>query len=208
MEVYNFEITVVLTGQATEWIFSWTNCCRNAQITTIQNIGGVGGYFFATLDNFNFTSNNSPEFNDPYKPLFCLRSSSTWSFHSTDIDGDSLVYSLVATLDNFICADSSFGTQPAYVAPYSPVNPIASSTPIFLNPINGVLGFTLSQLQSKIVAVQVDEYRNGVKVGCTRIDEQFTVLNGLTFPGTITGKVFNDLNNNQILAQVNRESKM
>ena len=68
-----YEGLVTLPVQCTDWTFSWTYCCRNAAITTINTPGASTFYIYATLDNTIVQCNNSPTFtNKPVPFIFII----------------------------------------------------------------------------------------------------------------------------------------
>ena len=96
----------------------------------------------------------------------------TLSPNGFDADGDVLRYSLIAARD----ADEFDPVQ--YAPGYSAANPLASSTPITINPNTGVISFTPSvSNQVAVIAIKVEEYRNGIKIGEITRDIQISVFN-------------------------------
>lgn len=157
-------------GCGNDWVLWWDLCCRNSSINTLNNSANQSTYIDTKLDNTLSPCNNSPVFlNDPIA-YYCINQNVIYNHGVTDPDGDSLVFSLVAPRD-------ANGVQVTYVSPYSPTNPIATSGGFNINPANGDITFTPSQVQTGVTAVLVQEYRNGVLIGSVVRDIQFTVLN-------------------------------
>jgi gliding motility-associated-like protein len=86
-----------------------------------------------------------------------------------DVDGDSLVFSLVS------CQEAP-GTNVSYAGGFSGANPLSTTGGVALDPVTGALSFTPSVAQVGVLCVRVEEYRNGVKIGEVVRDMQFTVL--------------------------------
>lgn len=189
IEVFEYSGTVVLPYASSNWHFVWFDCCRNVSSTIVQ----AGGFFCeAILDNLNYPSNSLPEFAPINTPYFCLNQLAVFSNAATDIDGDSIVYSLIAPRQN-----TSGGTIP-YNPPYSATNFISSSTPHLFDNTTGIAAFTPNLIQSGVMVVLASEYRNGVFIGSVMRDINVSSFNGIYTPNQISGNVFIDLNNDSL----------
>jgi len=117
--------------------------------------------------------------NDPVLFL-CQGQAFNYNHGAFDADGDSLAYSLVTPReDRFVDVN--------YFPPYSATNPIASSPALTLDAGTGALAMTPTQAgQVTILAVQVDEYRNGQLIGSIIRDLQVWVTSSCanTLPTT------------------------
>lgn len=204
IEEYVYEAIILLPGQAPDWIFSWADCCRNAAITTLQP---NGMYISCTLDNVTAPTNSSPSFLNLAYTRFCVGNQFFYDQGATDIDGDSLVFSLVTAEDGgFGCPNTPFPNT--YIAPYSPTNPLASSIPITINSTTGVVNFIPSQVQVAVICVLVREYRNGVLIGQVKRDIQINIVAQCNqiFPSFVNniltaggGQILAGCNDNQII---------
>jgi Secretion system C-terminal sorting domain/Domain of unknown function DUF11 len=189
IEMLEFNGTVVLPYASSNWHFVWIDCCRNISSTLLQS----GGFFCeAILDNLNYPSNSLPDFNPINTPYFCINQLAVFSNSATDIDGDSIVYSLIPPREN-----TSIGNI-NYNIPYSATNFISSSTPHFFDNTTGIAAFTPSLIQGGVMVVLASEYRNGVLIGSVMRDIHVATLNGVYTPNLISGHVFIDLNNDSI----------
>jgi len=159
--------TITLPAACTDWMFSYGICCRNCAITTIQNpcANSTELYVEALLNNLNAPCNNSPAFTATPIAFACIGQNFNYTQGIVDPDGDSLVCELITPKINAT-------TNITYIAPASTTSPIASSTPLTVNPTTGNLNFTPSQIQIGILAIRVKEYRNGVQIGSTIRDMQ------------------------------------
>jgi len=165
-----YEGIVTLPMQCTDWSFSYTLCCRNAAITTISSPGSNTFYIYATLNNTISPCNSSPTFSNKPVPFACLGQQLCFNHGAVDPDGDSLAYSLV-TPKQTLTSDVS------YFAPYNATNPLNSFPATQFNSQTGDICFSPQQLQVTVMAVLVQEYRNGVLIGSVVRDIQVTVLN-------------------------------
>jgi hypothetical protein len=59
--------------------------------------------------------------------------------------------------------------------PFSYLNFINSSTPIAIDSSNGTLSFTPSNIETSVYSIRVDEYRNGVKIGSIKRQEEILI---------------------------------
>ncbi len=175
-----YEGIVTLPMQCTDWQFSYSLCCRNAAITTISNPGSNTFYVYASLNNVASTNNSSPVFSNKPVPFACLGQQLCFNHGAVDVDGDSLVYSLVNP-------KQTATSNVAYIAPYNAINPLNSSPALQFNTATGDICFTPQQLQVTVMAVLVKEYRNGVLIGSVVRDIQVTVLNCNNSLPSLTG---------------------
>lgn len=160
---------VTLPMACSDWVFSFNLCCRNAAINTIQNPSGQNIYVEAQLNNLNFPCNNSPTFSNRPIPFVCVGQNYCFNHGATDVDGDSLVYSLVAPA-------TGPGTYVSYVPPYSAQQPLVSNPAVQFNPANGDICMTPTQLEVTVMAVRVEEWRNGIFVGSVTRDIQLRTI--------------------------------
>jgi len=169
IQEYIYQGVVTLPGPCADWTFSYNLCCRNDLINTLVNPATFNLYVATTLDNFNFPTNSSPQFANIPVTQFCVNNTFYYSQLATDIDGDSLVFSLAPS-------ETNANTPVTYAAPYGPLYPLASSTPVTIDPQTGTITFTPSLVQVGVLAVVVEEYRNGVKIGQIKRDMQMNVV--------------------------------
>src|SRR5688572_18151191 len=171
VQEYIYQGLVTLAGPCFDWTFAFTECCRNAQITTIVDPDLYNIYVATQLNNSAVAVNSSPVFANIPVTQFCVGNQFFYNQGATDADGDSLVFSLVAPLN-------AAGDPLPYAAGYSPTQPIASSTPITIDPQTGTISFTPSMIQVGVIAVLCEEYRNGIKIGEILRDIQMNVVGG------------------------------
>ncbi|MBK9318951.1 MAG: SprB repeat-containing protein [Bacteroidetes bacterium] len=175
-----YEGVVTLPMQCNDWQFSYSLCCRNAAINTISSPGPILFLYYASLDNLNVQCNSAPTFSNKPVPFACLGQQLCFNHGAIDPDGDSLVYTMVdprQTATNDV----------SYMAPYNAANPLASAPAIQFNNQTGDICFTPTQLQVTVMAVLVQEYRNGVLIGSVVRDIQITVLNCVNDLPTLSG---------------------
>ncbi|MBW8051779.1 MAG: T9SS type B sorting domain-containing protein [Cytophagales bacterium] len=169
-EQYIYSGTYTLPAQCSDWVFSFTECCRNDQITNLQSPGSEDMYVEATLNNTGGICNSSPVFTTTPVPFICVGELFCYDHATVDPDGDSLVYTLVNPLGN--------GQAPiSYTAGYSPTYPITTTTgTVAFNSSTGEMCFTPNAAQVSVVTVLIREYRGGVLIGSTMRDIQIIIL--------------------------------
>ncbi|MCX6273950.1 MAG: PKD domain-containing protein [Bacteroidetes bacterium] len=170
IQEYVYQLTVILPGQCADWTFSYNLCCRNNAITNITTPGAWQMYVYATLNNTITPCNNSPTFSNKPVPFVCLGQQFCFNHGAYDVDGDSLVYTLITPWD-------SPGLQISYLFPFSASNPLSSSPAMTFNSATGDICMTPTALEVTVMAVLVEEYRNGVLIGSVERDIQVTVIN-------------------------------
>ncbi|HMT29025.1 MAG TPA: hypothetical protein PKD91_07085, partial [Bacteroidia bacterium] len=162
-----YRAVVNLPAACSDWVFSYSICCRNCSITTIDDPCGNSSnlYVEAKLNNLIAPCNSSPAFSNNPIAFVCVGQNFSFNQGVYDADGDSLSYSLIAP-------KTSATTSVQYLPPATINEPIASSTPFGLNAVTGDINFTPSQIQIGILAVLVQEFRNGQLIGSVIRDIQ------------------------------------
>lgn len=158
-------------------LIGYGSCCRTYALNS--GAGGQGMFAHCTIPLGTFPNNSSPSFNS--RPnIYWLYGSPTaiinhYDASASDLDGDSLVYSLAPCYD-------SYNVPVTYNAGYSPTSPLGPNINVSINSHTGLL--TLSTVSAPILSgllgIKVDEYRNGVKIGATWRD--MTIM---SVPGTV-----------------------
>lgn len=160
---------VATIANCPDWIFGTRECCRNGAITTLVDPLNEQMYVEATLDN-STSQNNSPVFSNIPIAFECIGQNNYYNHGGLDADGDSLVYSFVAPLN-----DANLPVQ--YLGGYSVTNPITSSPAVSINPQSGDIFMHPTTPEIAVMAVQIYEYRNGVLIGTVIRDLQiYTVV--------------------------------
>jgi len=158
---------VNLPSAQTDWTFSYSVCCRNCTITTINNPCASNSvlYVEAKLNNVLAPCNSAPNFSNIPIAFVCLGQNFNYNHGVIDPDGDSLAYQLITP-------KTSATSTVSFISPASATAPIASSTPFTLSATTGNINFTPSQIQIGVLAILVKEYRNGQLIGSVIRDMQ------------------------------------
>ncbi|HEX9958159.1 MAG TPA: gliding motility-associated C-terminal domain-containing protein, partial [Fibrella sp.] len=169
------------------YYITWDRCCRNNDISNLADGTSVGILFYlefpAMVRNGTNVLNSSPEFVFPNGEYICQDKLFTTDFSATDADGDELRYSLVTPMRGF----SSFAEPsllPAsrnsfplisWAAGLSAQNAIPGNPALNINSA-GKLSVKANQQGLFLFTVQVEEWRNGVRIGLVRRDFQLPVV--------------------------------
>lgn len=172
IEVFIFSDTIDLPASCTDWVLSWSTCCRNPAITNIINPGSQNLYIEAGLNST--ICNSSPTFNSNPVPYFCAGRCYNYNHGAVDIENDSLRYELTCVLSNpGACIPNSAG--------FSPTNPmqVQPGTTFGFNQFTGQMSFCplAGTAQQPVVAVTVYNIVNGDTVGFVQRDIQMVILN-------------------------------
>lgn len=170
-----YQTTVTVPAQCPDWVFSVSDCCRNQAITTIANASGDNLYIEAYLNNTIF-DNNSPTFSNVPIAFECIGQDNFYNHGVIDADGDSLVYFFIPPKNN--------ANDPlAYNPTYSIANPITSVPAASINQTTGDIFLHPTQSEIGVIAILVQEWRNGVLIGSVMRDMQiYTVQCNNTLP--------------------------
>ncbi|MCB0395644.1 MAG: gliding motility-associated C-terminal domain-containing protein [Flavobacteriales bacterium] len=161
---------VTLPANCTDWKFSFEVGNRNGLISTIATPDQVMIHVDAELDNTIAGCNSSPEFSNAPVPWICVGQLYCFNHGALDSDGDSLVYSLVIP-------KTGATSTVTYNTGYSASNPLQSNPPLTLDTKTGDLCMTPQMTEVTVMAVKVDEYRNGQWIGSVTRDMQLVVIN-------------------------------
>ncbi len=170
IQEYTYEGTYTFPTSCTNYTIRYGLNARNDAITNLTNPGFVDLYVEANLFGINpNVCNNSSFFTSLPVPFICVGNQFFYNHGAVDIDGDSLVYTLIQPLQD-----------PGTVVPWAPgfsvANPMATTGGFSFNNNTGQISATPSVAQNAAIAVRVDEYRNGVLIGSTIRDMQFIAV--------------------------------
>ncbi len=208
---YNFIIN--LPPSSGIYYLVYQRCCRNQTISNIFNPGATGATYVAEIRLSNLYVNSNPVFKNLPPPFICTNYQFTFDNSATDVDGDSLVYSLI----NPLTGADTLSPQPcplnpppygnvSYInPPYSVTNMLngsAGGAALSIDPQTGLLTAIPNTIGQFVIGIAVKEYRNGVYLGQTRRDYQLNVLpcpslvvaaflNPLTVCGSLTAQFTN-----------------
>ncbi len=138
---------------------------RNFGVMNIPNSVNVPLYLETILTiNPLMGINNSPVLLNPPIDNGCANQIYIHNPGAFDIDGDSLVYSLIT------CRGAEGLPIPGYVLPIS-------TDSIGIHPVTGDLLWVVPPIQGEFnIAILIEEYRNGIKIGSVTRDMQINII--------------------------------
>ncbi|KAA0993242.1 gliding motility-associated C-terminal domain-containing protein [Dyadobacter sp. UC 10] len=164
------------------YYITWERCCRNADINNIKTPGDNGMVFYLEFPPLSLP-NSSPAFVIPNGQYICANRPFTMKMSASDADGDELRYSLVDPMRGNTTPGEPFLTS-AIASPYplvtwetgiSIANVIPGPSPLRISN-SGELTVTAGSIGLYVFAVQVEEFRNGKRIGLIRRDFQLLVI--------------------------------
>lgn len=173
---YVYKGTFTLTSAKNDWTLTHGYCCREASLTNIVSPLITGTGIKCVIDNLNYPGNSSPTFNDEPVLFACCNQSFSYNQSATDVDGDSLFYSLYYPYnDNVTCTS---GSNITYSGTFNYLNFITSSPTISMNPLTGYLTmYPTVCTEASVMGVKVEEYHLGNFVGSIMRDNMVIVTN-------------------------------
>lgn len=186
IEVYTFTGTVnlnaVTPATCCNIVVGWSDCCRNAAITNLQNPSGLSYFVGATINRCATPCSSAPTFTNDPVALVCAGQEFTYNLGAIDPEGDSLSYSFGSSQ---IGANSPAPYKVPYNATNFPFPYLGSPNPnlpaplgINIDPVTGDVHFTPTGNFVSNFVIEVTQWRylpGGApyKVGVTRRDIQF-----------------------------------
>ncbi len=166
------------------YLLAYQRCCRNMSISNIMTPELVGAtYTVRITEEALNVCNSSPRFLD-WPPIYiCSDRAVTFNHAVTDVDGDSIVYSLCAPYVGADTANSKPSipkapfTTVVYRPPFSLFNLIGGSPALEIERKTGVItGQPMPNIVGQyLIGVCVNEYRNGKLLSQVRRDFQYNV---------------------------------
>lgn len=182
IQEYIYTGIVTLPGQCANWTIYHSESARNGAITNLAP-GGSGDLFvYSTINNLNGISNTSPIFTNRPVPFACAGQRFCFNHGAYDAEGDSLSYQLITPRTGPNASDTV-----TYDVGFSATQPLTSTPPMTFNTATGDFCMNPSIAEVTILAVLVNEWRNGVLIGRVERDIQVTVLACNNFIPSLTG---------------------
>ncbi len=178
---YTAEITVPKNQNG--YTLAVQRCCRIAGIANVPNSNSTGLTYTITIPGGSNINDNSPVFKSNDTVAICYGSYFAFDFSAKDIDGDSLTYTFCTGLTGGSELDPVVENPAAppypsvpYIGGFSGSSPMGAS--VTINPSTGMItGFAPQETGTYVVAVCVDEFRQGVYIGHTRKELHIDVSN-------------------------------
>lgn len=191
-----YTTTVDLPNTAGGYTLTVQRCCRIANIANLSSPSDDYGISYTAripgnIGGANYFDNSSPAFAQKDTVVVCYNSPFTLDFSATDADGDSLSYMFCSGLTGGFnnrndptdpnAARPNPPTNPpyseiGYSSGYSGSSPLGSQVSIDANTglISGIAPGTTGDY---VIAVCVNEFRNGVQISSTKKEIHVAVAN-------------------------------
>lgn len=166
VQAWNYSSEVDIPFACSDWNFSVTDCCRNTGITTISNPGSSNIFLHAFLNN-TLGENSLGDFKQYAETQLIIGQEQVLHSGVTDVDGDSLVYSLSTP-------ETGDGQLVNFFAPYHSNKPLGAEMNI--NSSTGEISIKPTHILNGIFSVLVQEYRNAVLIGSVSRDVQVSII--------------------------------
>lgn len=177
---------IELPNNTAPYIITVQRCCRIANIVNVPLSSGTGVTYTATIRTNDAAgavlSNSSPEFVQKDTALVCASNTFSLPFEANDRDGDSLVYSFTNGLSTPSREAKPNPPLPppfpalSYNGSFSAQQPLGDK--VTINRTNGsISGIAPDLAGDYVVAVLVEEYRKGMKIGEARKELHISVGN-------------------------------
>ncbi|MBL0105233.1 MAG: hypothetical protein IPP51_16545 [Bacteroidetes bacterium] len=182
IEKYVYSDTVTLPSPCADWVFTHSEVARNAAITTTLASGSNDLTVFCLINNTQNFCQMSPLFNSELTPFlyagqpYCISPGVSYE------PGDSLTYQLITPRTG-----PSPGDTVTFLSPYSVYQPVLSNPACTFDPGSGLFCCTPTQADVSILAILVNQYRNGILIGQVERDIQIDVLNSTNHQVTLSG---------------------
>lgn len=189
IELAVYEDIVILPQNNFGYTIRWQRCCRNRQVNLPNEFHGnqfqpsQGQTYQIVIPSTNI-ENNSPVIPEVPVPYVCLNDTTQVRITAFDPDGDSLSFKLAHPWSGGALGSPSPGcvnflSNPSpvnYVSGFSAQEPFGSTGFAHVNPISGTLTVMSRILGNFAISIDVEEWRNGVLLGITRLDIQMLIL--------------------------------
>jgi gliding motility-associated-like protein len=184
-----YERVITLEPYTQGYHIYFVRCCRNIQNNlTIgsQSEPDQGQTYYCFIPN-PALENSSPFFSGVPSPYMCNNDTNTFLNRAIDPDGDSLVYKLVRPFQGGdIGQNQSKPTPPSQLAlpivpveyrvGYNSMRPFGVGGVSIVDQTNGLTTLLSREIGSFVIAIEVEEYRNGALLSRVRLDMQILVL--------------------------------
>jgi PKD repeat protein len=170
LDIGEYEAIVTLPPIPGGYTLAYESCCRNGGI--VNGSAGSAAYFATIPDASLASCNNRAIFRDWPPTFICRGDTFNFDHSATDIDGDSLVYTLCTPYESIV------PSTPYLFGPgFSASNPMGGANPLVIDPVTGMMTAVPPNVGKYVIGVCVSEYRNGNLITSSSRDLQLNVVN-------------------------------
>lgn len=180
-----YQDTISVTPNTTGYYFISDLCCRNNNIFNLDNPGGAAEAYYAKAPAPTLV-NSSPTFAVAPVPFICNTDTASVLNQAFDPDGDLLVYNFAVPYNGIADGGTPNPIPPVqypfpiqtvnYAFGYSLAAPFGALGYAAMNSATGLAQYFSPNQGFYVIAVEIEEYRNGVLIGVSRRDIQIIVI--------------------------------
>ncbi|MFQ3574845.1 MAG: PKD domain-containing protein [Cytophagales bacterium] len=175
------ELNLSAEPRAADWLVSWQRDFRSINLNTSLNPQNFSYYVESLINTRDISCNSSPQFNGSSIAVGYLNQNNTFNILASDPNGDSLVYSIVQP-------KTSPTTTLTYRSGFSALRPVDLQSNLTINNRTGAVTYRpLTDGQSGISDIRIDEYRNGVLIGSSNVGMQINGFANDNRPPVLSG---------------------
>lgn len=180
----SYSTIVDLLNSQTPVTITVQRCCRIANIANILSSNNAGITYMVNINTQNSSgivlNNSSPVFEQKDTSLVCASNGFELPFEANDPDGDSLIFSFTSGLNT---PSGEAKPLPPLPPPFPPINYQAQffdkepmGPNVRIDRFSGVIsGIAPAESGDYVVAILVEEYRKGIKIGESRKELHISV---------------------------------
>ncbi|MFK8057392.1 MAG: PKD domain-containing protein [Saprospiraceae bacterium] len=191
--VYTTQIDLPISNET--YTVSYQRCCRNGTISNIVRPDDAGATYLVEISpTAQQTCNSSPEFISFPPIVICANTLLQFDHSAVDAQGDELRYRLGEPFygggNNTSGAGRNLFTGIApnpespppytplvFVPGFTPIRPVDGGNPVInINPVTGLLQVNPQTTGQFVLAIIVEEYRDGNLIGYVHRDFQFNIV--------------------------------
>jgi PKD repeat protein len=179
-QIYTYTTTVSLTDNANGYIIAAQDANRVSGIVNIVSSSTTGISFTATIpgtiNGTDYHANTSPYFDFKDTVVICYNANFIYQFPASDADNDSLTYAFGNGINGTQALTAPPYSSLNYNSPYTGTSPLGSS--VTIDKTTGLIsGKAPNTTGEFVIAVYVQEWRNGVLINTTKKELQINVTN-------------------------------
>ena len=171
-----YEAIIVMPACRNNYDIFTYMCCRSSNFTNIFDPEYTLLTYKSSIYHQESHCNNTPQFNSLAFAKFCGGKPANYHINAFDLDGDSLTFELILphTANSYPLVQYRNG-----LTFNNPIG-IQANTIFDLNRFTGEIKFEPlgGIIQNTLIAIQINEYRNGILIGTYSRELIFTILTG------------------------------
>ncbi|RYU94739.1 T9SS type B sorting domain-containing protein [Emticicia agri] len=188
VRAYNYSLPITLDPNIYSddegYYIAWERCCRNDDIDNIKDAYNASMVLYMEFPSLKkYPQYSSPEFSLTQSEYICLDKDFTFKLNATDTDNDQLNYKIVTPINGYNNLDNysdlvQSGPYPLvqWLSGFSENEAIPGTPSLIINSTTGEIKVKASETGLFVFSIECTELRNGIKIGLTRLDFQFPVV--------------------------------